>query len=55
MDRNKLVDGTNYVRVDDDEELTRQESVDPDLADIPRNWFENATIMRYYGANATRG
>ena len=42
----KIVGGTDYDRVDEDMELARQESVDPDLADIPRNWFENATIMR---------
>ena len=42
----KIADQTDYDRVDDEEELARQESVDPDLADIPRDWFAKAIVMR---------
>ena len=41
-----MIDGTDYNRIDDDEELARQESVDPDLAWIPKDWMTHATLMR---------
>ena len=41
-----MIDGTDYDRIDDDEELARQEATDPDLAWIPKDWMTHATLMR---------
>ena len=39
-----MTDKTNYARIDDEAELRRQERTDPDLQDIPHDWYKRARL-----------